>query len=83
MLRAVVSEAERWEVSPETPVSRLPGRCQETVETLNSPPVGEEGGPAISFPAGGWVGGGRGPCMETISDTGLSSAEMTPLEGPL
>ena len=50
MLRAVVSEAERWEVSPETPVSRLPGRCQETVETLNSPPVGEEGGPARVAP---------------------------------
>lgn len=62
MLR--VSEVERWEVSPETPVSRLPGRCQDNVETLNSPPVEEEGGPAISFPAAGRVGEAGAPAWK-------------------
>ena len=76
-----VSEADRWEVSPETPVSRLPGRCQKTVETLNSPRWGG-GRTSHLLPSWGAGGGGRGPCLETISDTGLSSAEMTPLEGP-
>lgn len=84
---AVFSQAARWEASLETPVSRLPGRCQETGETLNYPLVGDQGGPGSPFPDRGRQGllpRNRSPrwlvicCNCPISGTPLNQATCTP-----